>query len=39
MLLFGRNQIPQIVENVRMRRDLMEPLEATRLPGEQQVCF
>jgi hypothetical protein len=31
-LLFERKQIPQIVVNIRIARNVMEPLEATRLP-------
>ncbi len=31
-LLFERKQIPQIVVNIRISRNPMEPLEATKLP-------
>ena len=34
-LLFERQQIPQFVVNIRIRRKAMEPLEATTLPGKQ----
>ena len=36
-LLFERKQIPQIVVNIRISRNPMEPLEATRLPWAQGV--